>query len=79
MQQENADDFEAPVDVPGAGSYFTEFAVGKIGDLFRKNTGNLLKADSKLRYDLHYHSVGEEITDSTEVGIWLYPKGYTPK
>ena len=79
MQQENADDFEAPVDVPGAGSYFTEFAVGKIGDLFRKNTGKLLKADSKLRYDLHYHSVGEEITDSTEVGIWLYPKGYTPK
>ena len=79
MQEESPEDFEAAVDVPGTGSYFTEFAVGKIGDVFRENTGKLLKAGSRVRYDLHYHSVGEEITDSTELGIWLYPKGYVPK
>ena len=79
MQQESPEDFEAAVDVPGTGSYFTEFAVGKIGDVFRENTGKLLKAGSRIRYDLHYHSVGEEITDSTELGIWLYPQGYVPK
>ena len=80
MQEEDPDDFEAAVDVPGTGSYFTEFAVGKIGDVFRENTGKLLKADSRVRFDLHYHSVGEEITDSTELGIWLYPEGlHVPK
>ncbi len=79
MQEEDPDDFEAAVDVPGTGSYFTEFAVGKIGDYFREDTGKLLKAGSRIRFDLHYHSVGEEITDSTELGIWLYPKGYVPK
>ena len=79
LQEESPEDFEAAVDVPGTGSYFTEFAVGKIGDVFRDNTGKLLKAGSKIRFDLHYHSVGEEITDSTELGIWLYPKGYVPK
>ena len=79
MQEESPEDFEAAVDVPGTGSYFTEFAVGKIGDVFRENTGKLLKAGSKIRYDLHYHSVGEEISDSTELGIWFYPQGYVPK
>ena len=79
MQKESPEDFEAAVDVPGTGSYFTEFAGGKIGDVFRENTGKLLKAGAKIRFDLHYHSVGEEISDSTELGIWLHPKGYVPK
>lgn len=79
LQDEDPDDFQAAVDVPGTGSYFTEFAVGKIGDIFREDTGKLLKAGSRVRFDLHYHSVGEEITDSTELGIWLYPEGYVPK
>ncbi len=79
IQDESDDDFEAAVDVPGSGSYFTEFAVGKIGDVFRENTGKLLKADSQIRFDIHYHSVGEETSDSSEVGIWFYPEGYVPK
>jgi hypothetical protein len=79
MQDEKPEDRVSAVEVPGSGSYLTEFAVGKIGDLFRENTGKLLKADSQIRFDIHYHSVGEEITDSTELGIWLYPEGYTPK
>lgn len=67
------------VDVPGAGGYFSEFAVGKIGDMFRENTGKLMKAGSKIRFDIHYHSIGKEITDSSEIAIWFYPKGVTPK
>ncbi len=67
------------VDVPGMGGYFSEFAVGKIGDVFRENTGKLMKAGSKIRFDIHYHSVGEELTDASEVAIWFYPKGETPK
>ena len=34
------------VEVPGGGGYFSEFAVGKIGDQFRENTGKLMKAGS---------------------------------
>jgi hypothetical protein len=67
------------VDVPGAGGYFSEFAVGKIGDMFRENTGKLMKAGSKIRFDIHYHSVGEQLTDSSEVAVWFYPKGEVPK
>ncbi len=80
LQQEEAPgDHEPVVDVPGRGSYLTEFAVGKIGDVFRENTGKLLKAGARLAFDNHYHSVGEEVTSQTDVGIWFHPRGYVPK
>ena len=79
QQEEEPGDHEAAVDVPGRGSYLSEFAVGKIGDVFREDTGKLLKAGSRIAFDNHYHSVGEEITDQTEVGLWFYPKGAVPK
>src|SRR5262249_3418376 len=43
------------------------------------NTGKLLKAHEKVSFDIHYHSVGKEITDQLSVGLWFYPKGYVPK
>ena len=79
IQQESEEDFNAVVDVPGTGSYFTEFAVGKIGDVFRDGTGKLMKAGSQIRFDIHYHSVGEAITDQSELGVWFYPKSEVPK
>ncbi|MGH9884507.1 MAG: c-type cytochrome, partial [bacterium] len=62
-----------------AGEFLNEFAVGKNGDLFPEGTGRLLKAGAKIKFDFHYHSVGQEITDQSQLGIVLYPKGYTPK
>ena len=79
QQEEDPGDHEPVVDVPGRGSYLTEFAVGKIGDVFRENTGKLLKAGARLAFDNHYHSVGEEVTSQTDVGIWFHPRGYVPK
>jgi len=79
QQNEEPGDFVAAVDVPGRGSYLTEFAVGKIGDVFRENTGKLMKAGSQIAFDNHYHSVGEEITAQTELGIWFHPEGFVPK
>ena len=79
QQEEQPGDHDAAVQVPSRGNYFSEFAVGKIGDVFRENTGKLLKAGSQLSFDIHYHSVGEDITDSTDVGLWFYPRGYVPK
>ena len=70
----NGDDSSAD-----AGEFLNEFAVGKNGDLFPEGTGRLLKAGSKIKFDFHYHSVGEEITDQSQLGIVLYPKGYVPK
>ena len=70
----NGDDSNAE-----AGEFLNEFAVGKNGDLFPEGTGRLLKAGSKIRFDFHYHAVGTEIVDQSQLGIVLYPKGYTPK
>jgi hypothetical protein len=70
----NGDDSSAE-----AGEFLNEFAVGKNGDLFPEGTGRLLKAGSKIKFDFHYHSVGKETVDQSQLGIVLYPKGYTPK
>jgi len=66
-------------DSADAGDFLNEFAVGKNGDLFPEGTGRLLKAGSKIKFDFHYHAVGQEITDQSQLGLVFYPKGYTPK
>jgi hypothetical protein len=68
---EDSDDFN--------GSFLNEYAVGKNGDIFPENAGRLLKAGSKIRFNMHYHAVGEEIKDRTTVAFVLYPKDYVPK
>ena len=61
------------------GDFLNEFAVGKNGDLFPEGTGRLLKAGSKIKFDFHYHAVGEEMSARSQVAFVLYPKGYVPK
>ena len=58
---------------------FMEWAVGKQGEIMRPNSGKLLLPGARFMFDIHYHSVGEEITDSVELGIYLYPKGEEPR
>jgi hypothetical protein len=58
---------------------FTEWAIGKPGEVFGENTGKLLRAGSRMGFEVHYHAVGEEGTDNTEVALWFYPKGVVPK
>ena len=65
-------------DVAGDG-LFMEWAVGKNADEMRPDSGRLMLPGSKIAWDIHYHAVGEEITDSVELGIWFYPKGQEPK
>jgi hypothetical protein len=62
----------------GAG-LFMEWAVGKQGEIMRPNSGKLMLPGSKIIFDIHYHAVGEDITDSIELGIYFYPKGQEPK
>ena len=38
-----------------------------------------MKAGAKVRFNMHYHAIGEPVADRTEVGIVFYPKGVVPK
>jgi mono/diheme cytochrome c family protein len=58
---------------------FMEWAVGKQGEVMRPNSGKLMLPGSKIVWDIHYHAVGEEITDSVELAVYFYPKGQEPK
>jgi len=63
----------------GSRAMLMEWAIGKGYDLYRPNTGKLLLPGAQISWDVHIHAVGEEIRDSVELGIWLYPKGQEPK
>src|ERR687888_2775185 len=56
-----------------------EWAVGKSGDEMRPDSGRLMLPGSKIIWEVHYHSIGEEITDSVELAVYFYPKGQEPK
>ena len=60
------------------GGTLNEYAVGKNGDIYPEGSGKLIKAGSRIRFNMHYHAVGETITDRTEVAFVFYPKGYVP-
>jgi hypothetical protein len=79
-------EFRSPIDpddpaVTGAitRSFFMEWSVGKQGEMLRPNTGKLLLPGSRIDFDIHYSNGGEDITDQAELGIYFYPKGFTPK
>jgi hypothetical protein len=63
----------------GTGGLFMEWAVGKEGEIMRPNSGKLMLPGSRISFEVHYHAVGEEITDQVELGIYFYPKGQEPK
>jgi hypothetical protein len=63
----------------GKEGFLNEYAVGKNADVFPEGTGRLIKAGSKIHFNLHLHSIGEEIKAGVQVGIKLYPKGVVPQ
>ena len=65
-------------DDPGAG-LFMEWAIGKQGEVMRPNTGKLMLPGSSIQFEEHLHAVGEEITDTVELGIYFYPTNEVPK
>jgi len=70
---------DAPAGTPESGVMLHEYAVGKYGDTFNDSTGRMLKAGTRLRFDMHYFAIGEELTDQTEIAFIFYPKGVMPK
>ncbi len=61
------------------GSFLNEYALGKNGDIFPDGHGRLIKAGAKIRFNMHYHSIGREIVDRTAVGLQFYPRGVEPQ
>lgn len=58
----------------------TEWAIGKVGEVYPEDTGKLLLPGSRIRWEVHYWPAGEEVVDDqVELGIWLHPRGHTPK
>jgi hypothetical protein len=68
------DEEEDPV-----GFFFNEYALGKNGDIFPDDSGRLIKAGSKLHFNLHLHPSGERALVNLSIGFKLYPKGKVPK
>ena len=59
---------------------FMEWAVGKTGEIFAADAGKLMLPDSKIRWEVHLHAIGEEMKNiEVELGIYLYPKGFVPE
>ncbi|MEO8683183.1 MAG: hypothetical protein ABI665_29330 [Vicinamibacterales bacterium] len=84
LQQDDPDVQQNADQDAGAGSLnntgtFMEWAVGKQGEQMRPNSGKLMKAGSRIVWDIHYSSGGEDVTSNVELGIYFYPKGQEPK
>jgi hypothetical protein len=73
------DNGSALAGVASADGLFMEWAVGKQGEIMRPNSGKLMLPGAKIVFEVHYHAVGEAITDQVELGIYFYPKGQEPK
>ena len=70
---------DPPPGTPPTGIQLHEYAVGKYGDIFADNTGRLLKAGTRLRFDMHYFAIGSEQHNKTTIAFKFYPKGEVPK
>ena len=67
-------------DVQRSAGLFMEWAVGKTGEIFNTDAGKLMLPDSKIRWKVHLHAIGEEMKNvEVELGIYLYPKGFVPE
>ena len=65
---------------PMSAGLFMEWAVGKTGEIYNEDAGKLMLPGAKIRWEVHYHAVGQAVLDDdVELGVWFYPKGYTPK
>jgi hypothetical protein len=68
-----------PIGETENGAFLNEYAIGKNGDIYPEGSGRLMKAGAKVRFNMHYHSIGEEKLDQTELAFIFYPRGYVPK
>ena len=59
--------------MPGE-TWLKETSIGNSGDIYPKGTGRLLRAGAVIRFNIHYHPVGEEVRDRTSIAFRFYSK-----
>jgi hypothetical protein len=69
---------EDPEEDP-VGLFLNEYALGKNGDVFPANSARLIKAGSKINFNLHLNPQGEVTPVRVQMGFKLFPKGQVPK
>jgi hypothetical protein len=73
------DDADVPLEVGEQGVFLNEYAIGKQGDVFPDGSGRLIKAGTKINFQMHLHATGKEDTPTNVMlGLKFYPKGYVP-
>ena len=60
------------------GVFLNEYALGKNADVFPDGAGRLIKAGTKINFNLHLHPIGTETPINVALALQLYPKGYKP-
>ncbi|MEX0619079.1 MAG: redoxin domain-containing protein [Pseudohongiellaceae bacterium] len=75
---EGDDEFaeQANSNVPLAG--LSGYVPGRRPSLAPKS-GGLLRAGSRVSFQMHYTTSGKEVTDQSELGIYFYPEGVVPE
>jgi len=65
----------------GGGGFLSEYALGKTADINPPGTGQLIKAGTKLVWNIHYAAAadGSDHTDRTQLGLWLLPESEIPE
>ena len=59
---------------------FVAMGAGKRWDRFADDTGVRIPAGpAAVEWFLHYYPMGEEVTDTVEVAVWLYPEDEEPR
>jgi hypothetical protein len=61
------------------GLFLNEYALGKNGDIFPPNSGRLIKAGTKINFNLHLNPRGQQTQVQVQLGLKLLPKGQVPK
>ncbi len=73
------DGTDGSLEVGEQGVFLNEYAIGKEGDVFPDGSGRLIKAGTKINFQMHLHSTGKEDTaTNVALGLKFYPKGYVP-
>src|SRR5712691_3566336 len=73
------DDADVPLEVGEQGVFLNEYAIGKQGDVFPDGSGRLIKAGTKINFQLHVHPNGTETPTNVALGLKFYPRGYVPR
>ena len=65
----------------GGGGFLSEYALGKTADINPPGTGQLIKAGTRLNWNVHYAASpdGLDRTDRTRLALWVLPEGEDPE